>query len=387
MAFISEIHYRTGEVNAGDPSTYEFTEITLAPGEDPADFIVSFYDSNGNLKDNADDNIQATGVVDGQVRLSDLTPVPDPDVPGYMIYTITSTATNGQLFAGGTFIAAENANVVALTNTTTGTPIDAIQVSGAATTLVEGPAAGLTALVAGRVDAGESIQFDVFGNNISGPRTPGDVTVTCFCAGTRVEVPGGTCAVEDLKVGDLVVTRDRDAQPIRWIGRRVVSREQLVANPKLKPICVGAGSLGPGLPNKNLWVSRQHRFLTSSKLTKRMFGTPAAFVSAIKLTALPGIEVDDSVLSVMYYHLLFDQHEVIYAEGAPTESLYLGKEAICALSRPGRAEVATLFPDLFDGSVSPPKAAAPLLENRAQKSLVAQHAARDIPLLEAACNA
>ena len=51
MAFISEIHYRSVDVAQSDPSSFEFVEVTLAPGDDPADFVVSFYDTHGVLMD------------------------------------------------------------------------------------------------------------------------------------------------------------------------------------------------------------------------------------------------------------------------------------------------------------------------------------------------
>lgn len=75
-------------------------------------------------------------------------------------------------------------------------------------------------------------------------------------------------------------------------------------------------------------VSRQHRMLVRSKVAERMFGRPDALVSAIKLTALPGIYVDDQVEEVEYFHILFDQHEIVWAEGAPSESMFAGPEAL-----------------------------------------------------------
>jgi hypothetical protein len=86
--------------------------------------------------------------------------------------------------------------------------------------------------------------------------------------------------------------------------------------------------------------------LVSSPICQRMFGRTDVLVSALKLTALPGIWIDETVTEIDYIHLLFDQHEVVFAEGAPSESLLLQTEAMAALSAESVEEVRLLFPEL-----------------------------------------
>ena len=93
-SFISEIFYITTAASSSNP---EFIEIALSPDDDPANFVVSFYDTDGNLETNT----PAQGAVNGEVRLSDLVGVPDPDNPNWTIYTIESTNGTGSLFNGG----------------------------------------------------------------------------------------------------------------------------------------------------------------------------------------------------------------------------------------------------------------------------------------------
>ena len=181
--------------------------------------------------------------------------------------------------------------------------------------------------------------------------TTGDIgNVTCFVSGTLIEADGGPVAIEDLSVGDLVVTRDHGLQPIRWVGKTTVAHATLLKNERLRPIRIKAGALSEGLPNRDLLVSRQHRLLSVSKLSKRMFGEAEVLISAIRLTDLPDISIEQVTGAVAYYHLLFDQHEIISAEGAPAESLYTGAEALDSLPVAAVNEVLTLFPELTERS-------------------------------------
>lgn len=168
----------------------------------------------------------------------------------------------------------------------------------------------------------------------------------CFCGGTQIDAGGESIPIENLSVGDRVRTSSNGDQKIRWIGRRFLTKWHLFENPKLRPVRISAGALGNGLPTKDLLVSRQHRMLIGSRVAQRMFGEKEVLVSAINLTKLPGVYVDYKIEKVAYFHLLFDQHEVIFAEGAPTESLFTGPEALKSVSDDAKEEILTLFPEL-----------------------------------------
>ncbi|MBT6864005.1 MAG: hemolysin, partial [Planktomarina temperata] len=119
---------------------------------------------------------------------------------------------------------------------------------------------------------------------------------------------------------------------------------ELLDNPNLRPVVVSQGALGRGLPKRNLRVSKQHRFLVSSPICKRMFGADATLVSAIQLTQLPGIFIDTKINDLRYFHILLQNHEIVFAEGAPTESLHLGKGTLEALPQETVKEITSIFP-------------------------------------------
>ena len=135
--------------------------------------------------------------------------------------------------------------------------------------------------------------------------------------------------------------------------------------------------MGGGFPERDLLVSRQHRMLVRSKITERMFGKAEVLIPAIKLIELPGIFIDESVDSVEYYHLLFDRHEIIYAEGAPTESLFTGPEALKSLSQEAREEILTIFPEITELSYKPEPACF-VPPGKQQKRLIARHLKNDL---------
>lgn len=214
-----------------------------------------------------------------------------------------------------------------------------------------------------------------------GSTTPEQLAPTCFLAGTRIMTEVGEVAVEKLRAGDKVTDLAYGTQPLRLVLSRRIAGRELLANPKLHPVRIAAGALGCGLPKRDLWVSRQHRMLVSSAVAERMFGVRDVLVPAIKLVDLPGIEVDHTRTEITYYHLLFARHEVIYAEGAPTESLYAGAEAMKTVTPEARAEMLALFPQMTTGD-SPPEPALPIPTGARQKQLVARLARNNKPPLD-----
>ncbi|WP_457648714.1 Hint domain-containing protein [Profundibacter sp.] len=196
--------------------------------------------------------------------------------------------------------------------------------------------------------------------------------VTCFVRGTRIRTASGELPVEDLRAGMMVETLDAGLQKLRLVLQREISAMELAENPKLRPVLMPAGSLGNGLPLRDLRVSRQHRMLVSSPVVQRMFGQNGVLVSAIKLAALPGICVDMQTPRVEYFHLLFDDHQVVFAEGTPSESQYTGELALNALPQEAVEEIFEILPQVarLDYQSKPARL---IPEDRRQKRLVERH--------------
>ncbi len=207
-----------------------------------------------------------------------------------------------------------------------------------------------------------------------------DGLIPCLTSGTLILTSQGPLPVERLTVGDPIETLDGCRKDLRWIGRRRYTRPDLLRNENLYPVRVTAGALGNGLPERDLLVSRQHRLLVQSKISERMFNCAEVLIPAIKLTELPGVFVDYAIETVEYFHLLFERHEVIFAEGMPTESLFVGPEALKSISPEARAEIFRIFPEIGRSDyVSEPARFIP--EPQKQRQLIARHLKNNRPLL------
>ena len=204
------------------------------------------------------------------------------------------------------------------------------------------------------------------------------VTVPCFAAGTTILTPVGDVPVENLVVGDLVMTRDKGPQPIRWIGSRVLGQDELQAEPRLRPIRISRGALGIGLPSQDLLVSPQHRVLVQSRIAQRIFGTDEVLVPAKTLVVMEGVDIDEAPEGVTYYHLMFEHHEVIVSNGAASESFYPGPQALRSVDKAALDELLAIFPQLGDDIL--PEAARLIPSGRKARKLAMRHAQNRRPL-------
>ncbi|MFN0115002.1 MAG: Hint domain-containing protein [Paracoccaceae bacterium] len=193
------------------------------------------------------------------------------------------------------------------------------------------------------------VQFLDSQGNVTGSLTFKNIEniVPCFTPGTAIATPKGERAVEDLKVGDRVLTRDNGIREIRWIGQRQLSYAELQALPHLKPVLIEKGSLGNGLPERDMLVSPNHRMLVANDRTALFFEEHEVLVAAKHIVSARGVRRVD-VLGVTYIHFLCDRHEVVLANGAWTESFQPGDLTLGSMGNAQRAEIYELFPELAD---------------------------------------
>lgn len=170
--------------------------------------------------------------------------------------------------------------------------------------------------------------------------------VICFTPGTRIRTENGDVAVEDIREGDRVQTKDNGCQEVRWIGQKRVTGARLFAMPEMRPIRLRAHALGQDRPDGSLLVSPAHRMLVQGANARALFGQDEVLVAARDLVDDRLVIRDWSVSQVTYIHLLLDHHEVVFANGLETESFLPEDEAIAAVEMAQRERLLSEMPDL-----------------------------------------
>jgi hypothetical protein len=236
-----------------------------------------------------------------------------------------------------------------------------------------------------QIGAGEDFGYDIDGYSIQRASngsgsfvnnqtpTPGTHNV-CFTAGTRVQTPRGPVAIETLQPDDLVMTRDNGPQPVVWVWSKTHRPDAMARNQRLCPVRIARHALGNGLPVRDLYVSQQHRVLIASRIAERIFGETEVLVAAKDLVALAGVEVVLPAQELTYIHLLMNGHEIVLAEGAPSESMYLGPQALRVMDGAMQAEVKLLLgvtQDVFPQAAHQP--ARLFAVGKMARQLVARH--------------
>ena len=182
----------------------------------------------------------------------------------------------------------------------------------------------------------------------NGVETKTIVSPACYVAGTRILTDLGEIAVECLRIGQLVVTASGERRPIRWIGHRSYAGRFLLRNPEVGPVRFSACCFGGGLPRHDLLVSPEHAMFIDGMLI------PARF-----LVNGTTVRRERAIEQVDYFHIELDSHDVLLAEGAPSESFVdddsrgvFHNAAEWHLLHPGRARSAAVFcaPRIEDGA-------------------------------------
>ncbi|QPH55311.1 Hint domain-containing protein [Pontivivens ytuae] len=166
----------------------------------------------------------------------------------------------------------------------------------------------------------------------------------CFATGTPITTVIGPRRIEEIAVGDLVVTQDHGPQPVRWIGRRHLTGAELRAAPAFRPIRIRRGALGPGRPARDIVVSPQHRLLV--RRAEPLADGVEILVPAVHLVNGSSIRQID-VEEVTYHHLLFDRHEIVFSDGLASESFHPGAQTLGSMDHAARLELLALFPELL----------------------------------------
>jgi hypothetical protein len=189
--------------------------------------------------------------------------------------------------------------------------------------------------------------------------------LVCFAAGTKILTKSGEVAVEDLAADDLIRTRDHKWQSLRWIGRRDLGLGDMIA---------GQSAPGPDIQGRawdRLAARGSDRLAAAPDAVlgwraEMISGEPEVRVAA---THLPGINPMPAQ-PIIYFHLLFDRHELVLSNGTWSESFQPAERSLSEMDAGPRDELLALLPALQAEDVYYPAARATLKSYEAKLLMI-----------------
>lgn len=137
-----------------------------------------------------------------------------------------------------------------------------------------------------------------------------DLTIVpCFLKGTKILQKKGKTPVEDLRIGDLIVSEDGTEVAIKWIGHRTYQQPFTKEEKAAFPVLIKKNSIAKGSPCSDLYLSPEHSILIDRSL-----------IPIKMLINGSTIKIISDFPAIIYYHIELSNHEVIYAENLAVES-------------------------------------------------------------------
>jgi Hint domain len=135
----------------------------------------------------------------------------------------------------------------------------------------------------------------------------------CFLKGTKIRTAEGERKIEDLVIGDLLPTMFGGLRAVQWIGSYSLKKNDPSKAwvKEALPVRIARSALAPNIPHADLYVTAQHSLLVDGVLV------PAEMLingTTITRYAPEGDELE-------FFHIKLESHDVVYAEGAPAETL------------------------------------------------------------------
>lgn len=194
--------------------------------------------------------------------------------------------------------------------------------------------------------------------------------LVCFAGDTLVRTKEGLIKASEIQLGQQVWTQENGYQSVKWVGKRAVSKIQQITDQRLRPVLFKQGSLGVDMPAQDLMVSQNHRMVLSNWKVQTHLGLDQALAPAKYL-----IDGENVTLApyadVEFVHFMFEEHQIVDANGCLSESFYPGAQAIQGVEQEARDELFMLFPELESGCDTGWEIALPLLKRHESKLVFA----------------
>ncbi len=176
--------------------------------------------------------------------------------------------------------------------------------------------------------------YRVHAGSAPSPRRDEAPVARGFAAGTMIATRDGDLPVEWLAPGDEILTLDGGPQPMRWIGRTRIGPRDLARHTGLAPVTITADAFGSGAPGRGLLIGSKSRVMLCGTEVEANFGLDRALARAgdLGVADWPG----QDATSLTWFTLLFEQHQVILANGLWCDSLFADPTCLDWLASTGR---------------------------------------------------
>lgn len=136
---------------------------------------------------------------------------------------------------------------------------------------------------------------------------------TCFLAGTMIETINGLVAIEDIQIGDQIITYQngqKQIQPVIWTGYNTAHVMPFISdNLAGYPVRIVKNAIAEGIPSKDLLLTSEHCILLDGQ-----------FIPVRMLVNGTSISYDHSIKEYTFYHIETEEHSIISADNLLTES-------------------------------------------------------------------
>ena len=185
-----------------------------------------------------------------------------------------------------------------------------------------------------------------------------------LATGTNLRTPCGPRRVENIRAGDLVVTRDAGLQPVRVVFSRNMTAAELAADPSLAPVRLAPRAIAPMTPAQELLVAPGHRLLIPGWRLEDKADDELTLLPARELTGTnDAVHIARDVGDVTYFNIVFDEHVVFCANGLPVESFRPTPAALDAIDPDVGNDIMRHFPSLKERPETYPAARYPMAEH------------------------
>ncbi|WP_208349723.1 Hint domain-containing protein [Pseudaestuariivita rosea] len=168
-----------------------------------------------------------------------------------------------------------------------------------------------------------------------------------LASNSEIRTPCGPRRISCIRPGDLIITRDNGLQPVRMVWSYHLHDVLQPSKPR-SPVCLKTRAVGPMMPMKPLILAPDHKVLVPSYLVASADDADqACFLAASGLAGSNALAYyDANGQAGEFFNLVFDHHEIIFANGLPVESFRPTVEALSCVDETARAEITARFPAL-----------------------------------------